>query len=169
MYSIILVTAGHDAERWTVRGIAIGVIVFATLVHGLTPRLGVWLTNGLGISKIVILLFIVVSEDPYANFWNSFAGSSDSSNDYATATFKVLRAYAGWENLNYVLDDVKDPVRTLKIAEPLGLGSLPYFAAATKEEITNSGMTVASLSFKNVFGEAAQKAPTVFVALRMPL
>ncbi|KAI0764176.1 high affinity methionine permease [Trametes elegans] len=181
----ILVTAGHDAERWTVRGIAIGVIVFATLVHGLTPRLGVWLINGLGISKIVILLFIVVSgwvvlsgrtgiEDPYANFRNSFAGSSDSSNDYATATFKVLHAYAGWENVNYVLNDVKDPVRTLKIAGPLGLGistvlyllaNVSYFAAATKEEITNSGVTVASLFFKNVFGEAAQKALTVFVAL----
>ncbi|KAI0758577.1 amino acid transporter [Trametes elegans] len=173
---------GHDAERWTVRGIAIG-------VHGLTPRLGVWLINGLGISKIVILLFIVVSgwvvlsgrtgiEDPYANFRNSFAGSSDSSNDYATATFKVLHAYSGWENVNYVLNNVKDPVRTLKIAGPLGLGisavlyllaNVSYFAAATKEEITNSGVTVASLFFKAVFGEAAQKALTVFVALRVKL
>ena len=40
------------------------------------------------------------------------------------------------------------------------------FSAATKEEITKSGVTVASLFFKNVFGERAQKALTVFVALR---
>ena len=36
--------------------------------------------------------------------------------------FKVLNAYAGWSNINYVLNEVKDPVRTLKIAGPLGLG-----------------------------------------------
>lgn len=41
---------------------------------------------------------------------------------YATATFKVLNAYAGWSNVNYVLNNVKNPVRTLKIAGPLGLG-----------------------------------------------
>ena len=36
--------------------------------------------------------------------------------------FKVLNAYNGWSNVNYVLNNVKDPVRTLKIAGPLGLG-----------------------------------------------
>jgi L-type amino acid transporter 9 len=38
-------------------------------------------------------------------------------------------------------------------------------SAATKEEILESGVTVASLFFKNVFGTQAQKALTVFVAL----
>lgn len=38
--------------------------------------------------------------------------------------------------------------------------------AASKEEIANSGTTVASIFFKNVFGEKAQKVLTVFVALR---
>jgi amino acid transporter len=36
--------------------------------------------------------------------------------------FKVLFSYSGWQNVNYVLNDVKNPVRTLKIAGPLGLG-----------------------------------------------
>ena len=36
--------------------------------------------------------------------------------------FKVLYAYSGWQNANYVLNEVRDPVRTLKIAGPLGLG-----------------------------------------------
>ncbi|KAI0330740.1 amino acid transporter [Cubamyces sp. BRFM 1775] len=176
----ILVSAGHTADRWVTRGIALGVIGFVTLLHGLTPRLGVWVMNGLSVFKIVILLFVVISgwvvlsghtrvQDPHANFRNAFAGSSNSSNDYATATFKVLNAYAGWSNVNYVLNNVKNPVRTLKIAGPLGLGicavlyllaNISYFAAATKEEITNSGVTVASLFFKNVFGEKAQKALT---------
>jgi L-type amino acid transporter 9 len=36
--------------------------------------------------------------------------------------FKVLFSYGGWQSVNYVLNDVKNPVRTLKIAGPLGLG-----------------------------------------------
>ncbi|KAI0353859.1 amino acid transporter [Trametes cingulata] len=166
----ILVSAGHPATRWATRGIALGVAAFVTLLHGLTPRVGVWVVNGLSATKIAFLFFIVVT-DPHANFRNAFSGSSHSANDYATAAYKVLNAYDGWSNVNYVLNNVKDPVRTLKIAAPLGLticsvlyllANISYFAAATKEEIAQSGTTVASLFVKNVFGAEAQKALTVF-------
>ena len=36
--------------------------------------------------------------------------------------FKIIYAYAGWKDVNYVMNDVKNPVRTLKIAGPLALG-----------------------------------------------
>lgn len=36
--------------------------------------------------------------------------------------FKVLFAYSGYSNVNNVLNEVKNPIRTLKIAGPLGLG-----------------------------------------------
>ncbi|CCM05855.1 uncharacterized protein FIBRA_08091 [Fibroporia radiculosa] len=181
----ILVSAGVEATQWNERGIALGVIFFVTFLHGFTPRLGIFIMNILSVFKIVILLFVVITgwvvlsgrahiQDPHANFRDAFAGSSHSSYDYATATFKVLNAYTGWSAVNYVMNNVKDPVRTLKIAGPLGLGicavlymlaNVAYFAAATKEEIENTGVTVASLFFYNVFGETAQRALTVFVAL----
>ncbi|KAJ6585396.1 amino acid permease-domain-containing protein [Mycena capillaripes] len=181
----ILIAAGQPDPRWVVRGIALGVIFFVTLLHGLTPRLGILVMNALSLFKIVILLLIVITgwvvlsgkthiEDPHANFRDAFAGSSHSSNDYATATFKVLFAYSGWSNVNYVLNDVKNPIRTLKIAGPLGLGicavlyllaNVAYFAAASKADIAKSSATVASLFFKNVFGVQAERALSVFVAL----
>ncbi|KAH9932866.1 amino acid transporter [Fomitopsis serialis] len=184
--SYILEAAGATVTRWNERGIALGVIFFVTLLHGFTPRIGVYLMNILSVFKIVILLFVVIAgwvvlsgrthvADPHANFRDAFAGSSHSSYNYATATFKVLNAYTGWSSINYVMNNVKNPVRTLKIAAPLGLGicavlyilaNVAYFAAATKEEIQKSGITVAALFFKNVFGTQAQKALTVFVALR---
>ncbi|KAL6306435.1 high affinity methionine permease [Sparassis latifolia] len=183
--SNILISAGKEATQWSSRGIALGVIVFVTILHGLTPRLGVIVMNLLSIFKTFILLFIVVTgwvvlsghtsiKDPHANFRNAFAGSSHSGYDYATAMFKVLFSYAGWLNVNYVMNNVRDPIRTLKIAGPLGLGictifyllaNVAYFAASTKEEIANSGVTVASLFFGKVFGTQAQRALTVFVAL----
>ena len=36
--------------------------------------------------------------------------------------FEILFSYSGWQNANYVLNEVKDPIRTIKIAGPLGLG-----------------------------------------------
>jgi amino acid transporter len=113
--------------------------------------------------------------------------------------FEVLFAYYGWQYSNYVLNEVRDPVRTLKIAGPLGLGitatlyifaNIAYFAyvpphspqkhmapeykcyshsASSKAAILESGTTVASLFFENVFGVQAQRALTVFIALRCVL
>ncbi|KAH9937972.1 amino acid transporter [Amylocystis lapponica] len=167
----ILICAGVAAGQWNSRGIAVGVIVFVTALQGFTPRLGVFIMNILSVFKIVILLFIVITgwvvlsgrtsiADPHVNFRNAFAGSSHSSYDYATATFKVLYSYGGWSNVNYVMNNVKNPIRTLKIAGPLGLAictvlyilaNVSYFAVASKEEIQTAGVTVASLFFgKNV-------------------
>jgi len=88
--------------------------------------------------------------------------------------FKVLNAYTGWSNVNYVLNDVKNPIRTLKISGPLGLGicailyvlaNVAFFAAATKDEIKKADTTVAALFFGNVFGTKAERALSVIVAL----
>lgn len=90
--SNILVAAGKTATTWSERGIALGVIFFVTILHGLTPQTGVRLMNILTVFKIAILVFIVVSgwvvlsgktsvKDPHANFHNAFVGSSTSSNN----------------------------------------------------------------------------------------
>lgn len=184
--SNILVAAGHEVTAWNERGIAIAVILAVTCVHTFTPKFGVGLMNALGSIKILILLFIVITGfvvlgggdkkilDPHASFRNSFAGSVHSSGPYATALFKVLNSYSGWNNAAYVLNEVKNPVHTLKIAGPLGLGicavlyllaNVAYFAAATPQEIAKSGTTVASYFALKVFGHKAQQALSVFVAL----
>ncbi|KAG1821409.1 amino acid transporter [Suillus variegatus] len=183
--SNILVAADQLVGRWNERGIALGVIFFVTLLHGLTPKTGVLIMNLLSIFKILILVLVVITgwvvlsgktrvADPHYNFRNAFAGSSTSSSDYAAATFKILNAYAGWSNVNYVMNNVRNPVRTLKIAGLLGLGicavlyllaNVAYFAAATKTEIDESGVTVAALFFGTVFGSAAERVLAVFIAL----
>lgn len=102
--SNILVASGHTATAWAERGIAIGVIVFVTILHTFRPGFGVKVMNFLGIVKLGIILFIVVSgwvvlsgrvhsiKDPGASFRDSFAGSTQSSGPYATALFKVLNS-----------------------------------------------------------------------------
>jgi hypothetical protein len=79
-----------------------------TLLHTFLPNWGVRGMNVIGVIKIVILLFIVITgwvvlgggvssvPDPHVNFRNAFAGSATSGNLYATALFKVLNSYAGY-------------------------------------------------------------------------
>ncbi|KAH8887867.1 high affinity methionine permease [Thozetella sp. PMI_491] len=182
----IMSAAGRTATEWQQRGIAIGVIVFVTIIHTFTPKAGVLLMNLLSSIKIIILLFIVVTgwvvlgggvkavPDPHSSFRDAFAGSATSGNLYASALFKVLNSYAGWSNAAYVLNEVKRPVHTLKIAGPLGLGicgvlyllaNVAYFSAATPKEIAGSGVTVAAYFFGKVFGNTAKRVLSVFVAL----
>ncbi|KAM0473661.1 hypothetical protein ACHAPX_008066 [Trichoderma viride] len=184
--SNILVAANHTVTEWAERGIAIGVIVSVTLIHTFVPKLGVHGMNFFTVLKLVLLLFIVITgwvvlgggvsrvPDPHASFRDAFAGSAKSGNPYATALFKVLNSFAGWSNAMYVLNEVKDPVRTIKIAGPLGLSTcgvlyilanVAYFSAATPKEIAASGTTVASFFMGKVFGTSAQRALSVLVAL----
>lgn len=74
---------------------------------------------------------------------------------------------SSWSNACYVLNEVKNPVRTLKIAGPLGLlicgvlyllANVAYYAAATPQEVAESGVTVAAYFMGKVFGTAAQQA-----------
>ncbi|KAM0747479.1 amino acid transporter [Meredithblackwellia eburnea MCA 4105] len=182
-----ILTAAHvTVTTWNQRGIGIAVITFVTLVHGFTPHWGVRLMNFLGVFKVVILLLIVVSgwvvlgghvksvPDPHANFRDAFANSSHAPYNYASALFKVINSFAGWSNAAYVMNEVRDPVRTIKIAAPLGLGicsilyifaNISYFAAVQIPALKKSGVTVASYYFLVVFGEKAQRALSVFVAL----
>ncbi|KAK7535397.1 high affinity methionine permease [Phyllosticta citribraziliensis] len=184
--SNIIVAAGRTATEWEKRGIAIAVISFVTVLHTFFPGTGVKGMNVIGLIKIFTLCFIVVTgwavlggssskiPDPYANFHNSFAGSATSGNLYATALFKVLNSYTGWSNAANVLNEVKNPVRTLKIAGPLGLGicgvlyllaNVAYFSVGTIEELENSGVTIASYFMTKVFNSAGARALSVLVAI----
>ena len=67
----------------------------------------------------------------------------------------------------YVLNEVKDPVRTIKIAGPLGvslcgtlyvMANISYFVANSPAKVAGSGVTVAAFFMETVFGPAAGKA-----------
>ena len=112
--------------------------------------------------------------DPYASFRSPFAGSSKNSYDYAVALVKVLFTYHGWSNATYVLNEVINPVQTVKVAGPLGLalvGSLSllinvaYFASATPEEASKSSVTIAAFFLGKVFGPEVSRFAAFLAAL----
>ena len=188
----VLFASGSDvADGWKARGIAVGCITFAVLLHSTFPKWGIRLFNVLGVFKVVILLFIVFAgfaalaghrriPNPH-NFDNAFqlgtgpGYGGGGAYAYATALLRIIYSYKGWENANYVLGEVKNPRKTLLIAAPLAVAStavlyvlanVAYFAAVTKEEIATSDVLIAGLFFRNIFGDSASaRSLPAFVAL----
>lgn len=82
------------------------------------------------------------------------------------ALFKVFYSYAGLENANNVMNEVRDPVRTLRSAAPTALVTtcllyllinVAYFLVLPLDEIKKSGELVAALFFERVLGQTFGK------------
>jgi amino acid transporter len=181
----ILHAANVEVTRWNQRGVGLACITSAFLIHGLALKWGLRLQNLLGTIKLLVILLIVVSgwaalggtvklDEKPNNFENAFKGTTGSAYGVVTALYNVIWSYIGYSNANYALSETKNPVRTLRIAAPLALGSVAilymfvnvaYFAAVPAEEIISSKRLVAASLFRNVFGPKAERALSVFVAL----
>jgi amino acid transporter len=91
----------------------------------------------------------------------SFDGTLNNPGSYATAIYYVIFAYGGWYNLNYVLDELKDPIKNLPrcAISALSLTTVLYFLANVAylavlpvAVIKSSKLTVAANLFNTAFG-----------------
>ncbi|KAK4049712.1 hypothetical protein OIV83_003987 [Microbotryomycetes sp. JL201] len=184
----LLLNAGQlEATRWRERGIGVGVVMFALLIHAVTPKWGLRLQNALGIFKIGVLLFIVIAgfvalgghvkagvPEP-SNFSNAFAGAgSINASSFVNGLYSVIWSFIGYSNVFYALSEVRNPIRTVKIAAPLALGAvallymlvnIAYFAAVPKDRILDSNRLLAAEFFTAMFGNSAGRAVSVLIAL----
>jgi amino acid transporter len=131
----ILHAANVEVGRWNQRGVGLACITSAFLVHGFALKWGLRLQNFLGIVKLLVIMLIIVAgwaalggavkldEKPH-NFDNAFKGTTGSAYGVVTALYNVIWSYIGYSNANYSMSETKNPVRTLKIAAPLALGSV---------------------------------------------
>ncbi|KAI8193340.1 hypothetical protein K4K49_010994 [Colletotrichum sp. SAR 10_70] len=113
-------------------------------------------------------------ESPH-NFSNAFEGTSSSGYNIGSAILNVIFSFQGYDNVNAVLSEVRNPQRTLRLALPLSMGviavlyllaNVAYFAAVPKEAFIAAKVTVAATLFENVFGPSAgAKALPALVAL----
>ncbi|KAI5285758.1 hypothetical protein KEM55_000524 [Ascosphaera atra] len=176
----ILKAAGADeSPEWLERGIAIGTGVAVIGTHIIFPKAGVQLMNAAGALKVSILTFVVLTgwvvmgggvsrvKHPNESFKHAFHGSATSVSVYSTALFKAIGSLSGWANATWVLNEIQDPVKTLKRAGPIALSTcgvlymfanLSYFAALTPHEVANSGTNLAANFAEKVFGEAGARA-----------
>ncbi|KAI5845099.1 putative methionine permease [Morchella snyderi] len=164
-----------DIERtaWNQKSLAVGVIILVTLTHGYSLKTGIRIQNTLGFIKMFLLLFMVLtgltvlitgrtrSGPSQLEFSRIFEGTETNLSLLSMALFKVLYSFSGYGNVNNVMNEVRNPVRTLKSAAPVAviivagtylLINLAYFSVVPIEEVKESGQLVAALFFTRVFG-----------------
>ncbi|CAL3973330.1 hypothetical protein PZA11_005598 [Diplocarpon coronariae] len=181
----ILHAADVEVTRWNQRGIGLACITAAFLIHGCALKWGLRLQNLLGVIKLVILITIAITgfvvlgghvelDEKPDSFTNVFEGTTASAYGTVTALYNVIWCLLGYNNANYALSEIKNPIKTIKIALPVSLVlvsilymlvNIAFFAAIPRHEIVSSGRILAASFFRNVMGEQAERALSVFVAL----
>ncbi|EEP77623.1 conserved hypothetical protein [Uncinocarpus reesii 1704] len=173
---------GVGVNRWNQRGIGLVCITAAFLIHATAVKWGLRIQNALGVLKLVVILIIAiggllacagfVNIEP-RNFEHPWGDRPPTPYGLVMALYNVIWSYVGYSNANYCLSETHNPIRTLKIAAPVGvtmvgvlyfLVNIAYFAAVPREEMLESGRTLAASFFRNVFGVKAERALSTFVA-----
>ncbi|KAF4468379.1 high-affinity methionine permease [Fusarium albosuccineum] len=193
MANYLIAISGHSGTDWQIKGTALACYSLATLCKTPTQDLGgfyvltkskalvfntkyaYWFSNGVGIVKVCTILFVIITgfvvlgggtrvENPTANFHDAWSGSKNASAyGFTIALYRIIFSYGGYNNAFNVANEVKNPVRSLKIYATVALttvyvlymfANVAFFAAVPKDELENSGLTAASLFFKHVFGDS---------------
>ncbi|OQE39774.1 hypothetical protein PENCOP_c006G06741 [Penicillium coprophilum] len=175
MAKYLIAISGHEGTDWQVKGTALACYSLATLTLVFNTKFAYWFSNAVGIVKICTLLFVIVTgfvvlggntkvENPTANFHDAWSGSSTASAyGFTTALYRIIFSYGGYNNAFNVANEVKNPVRSLKIYATAALttvyvlymfANIAFFAAVPKSEIESSDLTTASLFFEKVFGNS---------------
>ncbi|KAL5895005.1 low-affinity methionine permease [Pyricularia oryzae] len=181
---VLFTLAREDAPEFLRKGLAVGLLTAVTVIHGVFPKTGVRLQNLLGYVKIGTIVFMILcglyvvvlgpsaisaSTDNQSSAgrrlfaWEDriWTGSVWNWGVIATSLFKVTYSFAGLENANNVLNEVKDPVRTLRFATRAALATacfmyilvnLAYLAVVPLDDIKASGELIAALYFERLFG-----------------
>lgn len=87
--------------------------------------MSLWTVNVLGVIKLATLLMITIAgfvvlgghtkvKDPTANFRNAFEGTNDDAYLLSTALISALFSYSGYHNAFNVVNEIKNPIRTIK-------------------------------------------------------
>lgn len=168
----ILYAANRTPTDLSTKLLAVGLLTAITFVHGCFYKTGIWIQNTLGWLKIALTVFMILtgfavlfrSSDPSPAWDNMWADSNWEWNTLSTAFFKILYSFAGLENVNNVMNEVKNPIRTIKSVGPAGLFTacimyllinIAYLSVVPVDEVKQSRELIAALFFDKLgFGRA---------------
>lgn len=148
--------------------IAVGLLAAITIVHGCFYRAGIYVQNLLGWVKMALSAFMILTgfavlfQDRQTTIPSSKDMWKDSNWSWdilSAAFFKVLYSFAGLENINNVMNEVKHPVRTVKTVGPAALLTacivyvlinIAYLAVVPLDEVKQSRELIAALFFQRL-------------------
>ncbi|KAL2822776.1 amino acid permease-domain-containing protein [Aspergillus cavernicola] len=175
MANYLIAISGHEGTDWQIKGTALACYTIATLTLVFNTKYAYWFSNAVGMVNICTLLFVIVTgfvvlggntrvENPKANFHDAWSGSSTATAyGMTTSLYRIIFSYGGYNNAFNVANEVKNPVKSLKIYATAALttvyvlymfANVAFFAAVPKDELENSSLTTASLFFTKLFGDS---------------
>ncbi|KAI8078328.1 amino acid/polyamine transporter I [Thamnidium elegans] len=172
-------------SHWADRGWALLSATILMLVNIFSTRATMKLMGFLTVVKLFVLgliaiigifvLIKVIPSDVDASLNLSFYGTSATVGPYASALYYVMNSYSGWHNLNYILDEVKDPIRNLPKASAAALlttatlyilTNIAYLVVLPLDTMKNSEFIVAAAFFTKSLGQNfASNVLPVFIGL----
>ena len=185
----ILVALDKELTPAAQRTLAVVLLTAITIVHGCFLKTGIYVQNVLGWIKIGLMAFMAIlgvvalflphpathEGATMLSLARLFEGSKWNPLALSTAFFNVFYSFAGYDNVNNVLNEVKNPIRTLKTMAPTALLTvalfylmlnIAYFLVVPLQEIEDSGELIAALFFRRIFGPGfASRGLPVLVAL----
>ncbi|KAI4597739.1 hypothetical protein KJ359_004014 [Pestalotiopsis sp. 9143b] len=164
----LFATAGHTGTSWQIKGVAIVGYTVATLAAMLHTKGAYYFSNGIGVVKLLTLVFIAITgwvvlgghtsvENPRANFDNAFQGTA-TPYGLTNALYRIVFSYAGYNNAFNVVNEIKikrnGTIAILVVMSLYLFANVAFIAAVGKEDLESSGTIAASLFFKAVFGSS---------------
>jgi len=168
---------GCSPPDLSVRLLAAAVICFLTFINCYNVNWATKVQDSFSFAKVLALVVIIaagvyhLATGHTENYRDPWAGSLWNAGSVATAFYQGLFSFAGWNYLNFVVEELKDPFRNLPLAILVSLPTVTvvyflvnvaYFAVLTPQEILASNAVAVSFAGRTL-GPLAWLMP-VFVA-----
>ncbi|ODQ60946.1 hypothetical protein WICANDRAFT_77611 [Wickerhamomyces anomalus NRRL Y-366-8] len=179
-----------DSSNWS-NYIGLILIIVTTLIHGFSTKHGVFVQNVLGAMKLFLVaimsltgIYVLFFPEKLTGLPNhldmdKFFKFDDSSIVTASSVSSSLLGcfftFGGWNAVHTVSSEIKDPVRTLKIAGPVSLLiaffnfiliNIAYLKVIPHDEVIKAGPLIGSILFERVLGyRLGRQFLTISIAL----